>query len=241
LTRRFGNRDPPSSASKPIGELALYWAVRKVQNTHTEIEVKLRLTDLRDMLARLKHLGAISHGRVLEQNTLFDTPDSDLRRNGRLIRVRIGTPAPGHGLTGGLPQAVLTAKAPPSAGKPRASKRKPSPFKERAESELTLRNPAAFLRSLPPLGLRPGFRYEKFRTSFRYRGLHLDLDETPVGIILELEGEPQAIDRTAKALGFSPQDYVRATYWDLYAADCRRRGLPLKNMLFNSTKARKSR
>jgi adenylate cyclase, class 2 len=215
--------------------------VRKKQITHAEIEVKLRITNLPDILARLKRLGAISHGRLLEQNTLFDTPDSDLRRSGRLIRVRIETPAPANGQAGGHSKAVLTAKAPGPSGKPQASKQKASRFKERAESELTLQNPAAFLRSLPALGLRPGFRYEKFRTSFRYRGLHLDLDETPVGIILELEGEPHAIDRTAQALGFSQKDYIRGTYWDLYAADCRRRGVPPKNMLFDSTKHKKSR
>jgi adenylate cyclase, class 2 len=215
--------------------------VRKVQITHAEIEVKLRITSLSDILARLQRLGAISHGRVLEQNTLFDTPGSDFRSNGRLIRVRIGTPAPAHGQAGGEAKAVLTAKAPPAAGKPQASNRKLSRFKERAEGELTLQNPTAFLGSLPALGLRPGFRYEKFRTSFRYRGLHLDLDETPVGIILELEGEPEAIDSAAKALGFAQKDYIRGTYWDLYAADCRRRGIPLKNMLFNSSNLRKSR
>jgi adenylate cyclase class 2 len=214
--------------------------VRKVQSTHTEIEVKLRIADLRDILARLKRFGAVSHGRVLEQNTLFDTLDSDLRRNGRLIRVRIETPAPANGQSGGRAKAVLTAKAPSPSNNPRTSNSKPSKYKERTESELTLRNPAAFVRTLRSLGLRPGFRYEKFRTSFRYRGLHLDLDETPVGIFLEVEGEPQAIDRPAKTLGFSPQDYIRGTYWDLYAADCRRRGLPLKNMLFNSTNSRKS-
>jgi adenylate cyclase, class 2 len=214
--------------------------VRTKQNTHAEIEVKLRIANLPDILARLKRLGAISHGRVLEQNTLFDTPDSELRRNGRLIRVRIETPAPANGQAGGQAGAILTAKAPLSSAKPQPSKRKSSRFKERAESELSLQNPAAFLRSLPALGLRPGFRYEKFRTSFRYRGLHLDLDETPVGIILELEGEPHAIDRTARALGFSQKDYIRGTYWDLYAADCRRRGVPPKNMLFNSTNRKKS-
>jgi adenylate cyclase, class 2 len=211
--------------------------VRQIRKVPTEIEVKLHITELRDILARLKRLGADSHGRVLERNTLFDTPDSDFRRNGRLIRVRIETPAPGNGQAGGHRKAVLTAKAPPPE-KRRASQRKAPRYKERAESELILQNPSAFVRSLPPLGLRPGFQYEKFRTSFRYHGLHLDLDETPVGVFLELEGAPSAIDRAAKALGFSPSHYLRATYWDLYAADCRRRGVIIKNMLFDSRKSR---
>ena len=93
---------------------------------------------------------------------------------------------------------------------------------------------AAFAR----IGFRPGFRYEKFRTSFRNipsaAGLHLDLDETPVGDFLEIEGAPREIDRIARALGFSPRDYIRSTYWDLYAAECRRRGQIPRNMLFHA-------
>jgi adenylate cyclase, class 2 len=209
--------------------------VRNLRETPTEIEVKLRISDLGEILARLEHLGASSRGRVLEQNTLFDTPDSAFWRAGRLIRVRIETPAPSRGGGGGQRSAVLTAKAPPSIQR-RAGK--PSRYKERAESELALTNPASFIRSLTHLGMRPSFRYEKYRTSFRWETLHLDLDETPVGVFLELEGQPRAIDRAAKVLGFAVKDYLRATYWDLYAADCRRRGVTPKNMLLRAPKSR---
>jgi adenylate cyclase, class 2 len=212
--------------------------VRKITQTPTEIEVKLRITNLPDMLKRLESIGAESHGRVLERNSLFDTPDSDFRRAGRLIRVRIETPAPAHQQAAGRRNAVLTAKAPPSSTHRRGSTNRSSRYKERAESELALHHPDSFVRKLHALGLHPSFRYEKFRTSFRLRDLHLDLDETPVGVILELEGQPKAIDRAAKALGFSPADYIRSTYWDLYAADCRRRGVTPKNMLLPARKSR---
>lgn len=211
--------------------------MRKIQKTPTEIEVKLRIADLNDILARLKDLGAVSRGRVLEQNTLFDTPNSDFRRSGRLIRVRIETAAPEHGFSAGRAEAVLTAKAPPPVNA-KLSKNRHSRYKERAEREVILTAPSIFRRNLAAVGLRPGFRYEKFRTSFTYGRLHLDLDETSVGIFLELEGNPQAIDHTAKALDFSPTDYIRATYWDLYAAHCRRNGLTPKNMLLPSRKSR---
>jgi adenylate cyclase, class 2 len=213
--------------------------VRKITPTPTETEIKLRITDLPGILKKLKIIGAESHGRVLERNTLFDTTDSDFRRAGRLLRVRIETPAAARGQAAGRRSAVLTAKAPVSAPThQQKSNHSTSRYKERAESELILHNPDSFVRSLHALGLRPSFRYEKFRTSFRLRGLHLDLDETPVGVILELEGQPQAIDRAAQALGFSPADYLRATYWDLYAADCRRRGVTPKNMLLPTRKSR---
>jgi hypothetical protein len=49
---------------------------------------------------------------------------------------------------------------------------------------------------------------------------------------------PTAINRTARALGFSPKDYIRATYWTLYAADCRRRHRKPQKMLFEAQKSR---
>ena len=82
-------------------------------------------------------------------------------------------------------------------------------------------------RILQALGLRPVFRYEKFRTTYAFpgiRGLKIELDETPVGVYLELEGPVTAIDRGARLLGYTRQEYLKETYGSLYLADCRRRG-----------------
>jgi adenylate cyclase class 2 len=111
-------------------------------------------------------------------------------------------------------------------------------YKEVQENEQRVRNPGRLSQALKGLGFRPGFRYEKYRTSFQLDSLHIDLDETPVGAFLELEGTPRAINHTARALGFSPKDYIRATYWTLYAADCRRRHRKPQNMLFDAQKSR---
>jgi adenylate cyclase class 2 len=110
----------------------------------------------------------------------------------------------------------------------------PPRFKEKLETEVIMRDPGAWRRAIPSLGLREGFRYEKYRTSFRFGGAHLDLDETPVGIFLEIEGPRLAIDRASRMLGFGPRDYIRATYWDLYAADCRSKGRKTGDMLFDA-------
>jgi len=184
------------------------------------------------MISRLRRLCNRCDGRVFEQNTLYDTPQADLRRRHWLLRVRIETPAPSSFFPGGGKGALLTLKTPAPAF---ISSR----YKERIERELTVGNPRAFSASLRHAGFRPGFRYEKFRSRFRPPGLHLDLDETPIGVFLELEGAPRAIDRAARALGFTPRDYIRATYWDLYAADCRRLGLAPRNMVFKTRKDRK--
>lgn len=194
--------------------------------TNLETEIKLRVRNLPALIRRLRAIGARDHGRVFEENTLYDTPDADFRRRGRLIRLRIETSRNGHR------EAKLTSKAPPPiANRSRGSRPR---HKERAEREVEVRDPARAARLLQAIGLRPSFRYEKYRTSFRLGGLHLDLDETPVGTFLELEGRPAAIDGAAQKLGYSPKDYIRGTYWDLYAADCRRHGRKPKNMIFTS-------
>jgi adenylate cyclase, class 2 len=193
--------------------------------TFRETEIKLRVADLAVMIRKISRLRAGCSGRVLERNALFDTPDEDLRRRGRLLRLRVETSAPSRLIPGGLPRTVITSKspAPASAG---------SRYKEKLERELVVKSRRGWPATMRSLGFRPGFRYEKFRTTFRLPGLHLDLDETPVGVFLEIEGAPASIDRVARALGFSPRDYIRTTYWGLYAAECRRRGQIPRNMLF---------
>lgn len=202
--------------------------------THREIEVKLPVRDLLGLVHKLGRLPAMPEGRVFEQNTLYDTSDSDLRRQGLLLRLRTETPARSAFSPPGPRRAILTAKTPA----PRTSRRKPK-YKERLERERVIARPLRQPGILRSLGFRPGFQYEKYRTTFRFPGLQLDLDETPVGLFLELEGTPQVIDRVAGILGYSPQDYFRGTYWDIYAADCRRRGRTAKNMVFDRKKIRK--
>lgn len=197
--------------------------------TIREVEIKLRIADLPAILKQIRGLGAASHGRVLEENILFDTPQGDFRRRRRLLRLRIETPAPNGATTPSrirpTSRAILTSKVPVAV---RPSRR----YKAKLETETVVGGPASWRRTIGAVGLRESFRYEKYRTSFHLGGAHLDLDETPVGIFLEIEGTPTEIDRIAYRLGFSPRDYLRATYWDLYAADCRRRGRKIRNMLF---------
>jgi adenylate cyclase class 2 len=210
--------------------------VRAKISAKREVEIKLRVSDIDDILRRIHKLGAQSLGRVLEQNSLFDTLDSSFRRLRRLLRLRRQTPTPGHGMRGGPHSAILTSKAPPAV--PALRVRKSPVYKEAQENEERVKDPASLARTLRALGFRPGFRYQKYRASFRHGSLHLDLDETPVGIFLELEGKPAEINRTSRALGFAPKDYIRDTYWTLYAADCRRRHRKPRNMLFGSQKYR---
>jgi adenylate cyclase class 2 len=193
--------------------------------TNREVEVKLFVNDLPAAVKKLKALGAVNYGRVFERNTLYDTPDADLRRSGRLLRIRLETPAQSEWSKAGPGKAVVTAKAPPK-------REMKSRFKERLEREAAISDPEHWEESLLSAGFQPKFVYEKFRTSSQLPQLHLDLDETPAGTFLELEGNPKAIDRVAKTIGYAASDYFRGTYWDVYAADCKKRGVAPKNMVF---------
>jgi adenylate cyclase class 2 len=202
------------------------------EKTKSEIEIKLHITNTPEILRKIKKLRPTSQPRVQERNTLYDTPQSYLRRRKMLLRLRIETPANRNAASNhGAERVILTAKAPP----PRDQKTNPSRYKIRAEREQPVPGSSRqYAKALIALGFRPTFRYDKFRTTFRLPNLHLDLDETPAGTYLELEGHPKAIDRAANALGFTKHAYLRATYWDLYAAACRRRGTKPKNMLFTA-------
>ena len=194
------------------------------------------------MLRKLKNLGARYESRVLERNTLYDTPDSDFRSRGALLRIRAETGKPRAGVQAPNParrfathRTILTSKAPATLRSARDRC-----YKEKLERELVVPgSPTHWDRKLRSLGLRRGFRYDKIRSTFRLRrfpGLAIELDETPVGTFLELEGLPHAIDRVAHALGYSSRDYYRGSYWDVYLADCRRRGMTPRNMVFDKQK-----
>jgi adenylate cyclase class 2 len=204
--------------------------VSKPRPTNREVEVKVRIDDIAAIRVHLARAGAKLHRRVLEQNVLFDTAASSLRRSGRLIRLRIETPVSETRQPTGKIRAILTSKAPV----PRSSgtRRKPSRYKERLEREVVVITPLKLRDQLYALGFRPRFRYEKYRTSYRLPGVRVELDETPVGTYLELEGTPQAIESGARKLGLTSADYSTDTYWGLYVADCKRRGVRPKNMLF---------
>jgi adenylate cyclase class 2 len=216
-------------------------------NTHNqEIEIKLRVPDVTALRRRLICLRArkISR-RTYETNTLYDTPKMYLRRRGRLIRIRIERPSSSVGKkrTSEMGEAVLTYKGPShlprSAVKNQGHSKDRGRFKIKDETETRVSQAEQMARILRALGLHPVFRYEKFRTTYvlpGVRGLNVELDETPIGIYLELEGPPAGIDRAASLLGYSRKDYLKETYGSLYLAECRRRGLRPGDMLFSPIK-----
>jgi adenylate cyclase class 2 len=179
-----------------------------------ETEVKLRVpsaAQARDLLARAGFHPL--HERAFEANTVFDTPAKTLLASRHLLRLRE--------FRG---ESILTFKGAPIEG----------PHKSRPEFETTAGDGTALRQILEALGFHAFFRYEKYRTSFCKDDEpgHAVLDETPMGVFLELEGPGDWIDRSAATLGFSPAGYITASYGTLWRDECLSKGAPEADMIF---------
>ena len=227
----------------------------------TEIKLKIRdLKAFQRILKRLgaKPVGS-SSGRVHEENLIFDTPDGGLAKHGQLLRLRTETVAARspkkssktkksrktHPAATAKPPAptrqILTFKRPTAQQAAAPTSRYPSfgSHKVRDEIEAQVTDTGNLVKIFEGLGMRGWFRYEKYRTTYQLpatkswaRGLLIEVDETPIGTFVELEGPPAAIDRAATELGYSKRDYILTNYLALYAEDCRRKGQQPQNMLF---------
>ncbi len=204
-----------------------------------ETEIKLKITDVPAFHRALKRMGARLAGpgtsKVHEENVIFDTPQSRLAKHGELLRIRTETPqAASNSKQGGPKQrVVLTFKQPiaqPSDAEPEGAS--DWPYKVREEIEVEVADAGVLTRIFEGLGMNGWFRYEKYRTTF----LLIELDETPIGTFVELEGPAAAIDRAAEELGYSKRDYVLTNYLRLYVEDCRRKGERPSHMLFPNLK-----
>jgi adenylate cyclase class 2 len=182
-----------------------------------ETEVKIRLADPQAFKSRLVEAGFyVSVARALEINDLYDTPDRSLRRQGMLLRLRrVGD------------ESKITWKGAGVAG----------PHKSRPELETSIGSFEVLAEILKQLGFERIFRYEKFRTEYENGREHsvVTVDETPIGNYIEIEGEPEWIDGTARQLGFSANDYILASYGQLYLDHCRQHGLEPGDMIFTSS------
>ena len=217
-----------------------------------ETEIKLKIDDPRVFQRALKRLGArLAHPdslRVREENILFDTADSSLAKAGQLLRIRTELRNT-KGKRQAAQRVLLTFKRPVDESTNREAAVLHRSYKVREELELEVTDGATLGRILSALGMKGWFRYEKYRTSYKLppakawaKGLLIELDETPIGTFVELEGPEPAIDRAAAELGFSKRDYIVKNYLLLYLEECKRRGEPARDMVFPlASRGQKSR
>ena len=161
-----------------------------------EVEIKFHVADIATLEGQLKASGfRLQTQRTHEFNTIYDLPDHSLRGRGELLRLRK------YGVTW-----TVTHKSKGAAGK----------HKSRKEIETKVEDGEQLATLFRSLGYVPTFRYEKFRTEWASEGGLVVIDETPIGIIAEIEGEAGWIDRTAKTLGVAESEYSTKSYAELY-------------------------
>jgi adenylate cyclase, class 2 len=162
-------------------------------------------------LAVRKAGGRVVVSRRLLCDTLFDTPDGRLRRERTALRVR----------RDGL-QGIVTFKGPTQ----------PGPVKTREEIETSVGSADLAERIVRALGFQPSFKSEKYREEYELDDVHVTIDEAPIGIFVEIEGDPDHIERAARLMGRTPADYRLESYARLYADWCEAHGLVPGDMVF---------
>ena len=161
-----------------------------------EIEVKIRIDDIKNLGEKILELGAkLEKERFYEENTLYDFPSKTLYKKRQAFRLRRMNK-----------KSFLTFKGPPQ---------KSRKFKIREEHESEVKNEKQLRKILKSLGFIPVFNYEKYRTVYRKKSLKISLDEMSIGNFIELEGEREEIVKFANALGVSKKEFIKLDYIQL--------------------------
>ena len=164
--------------------------------TSLEREIKLKFASVEEARAAVLAAGCTPRlGRRLQADALLDTDDEQLRRRRCVLRVRVENG-----------KSRVTFKGPVQ----------PSAMKIREEDETLVGDGEVLLKIFEELGLHIWFRYEKYREEFSRDDVIVAIDETPVGVFVEIEGGEQGIEAAATALGRSPADYILDSYRSLF-------------------------
>jgi len=178
-----------------------------------ERELKIPVTGLDGVRERLADAGATRlTPPEREVNLLFDTGDGRLAAAGEVLRVRQRGQA-----------TILTFKGP-------ASYR--GPVKERREIELEVGSRERLVELFGALGYELRMRYDKDRESWTLDGIKVELDRTPMGDFVELEGRSEALEAAARRIGLDPEAAVAGSYVGLWSEHRRRHPDLGRDMVF---------
>lgn len=159
---------------------------------HMETEIKLLVHDLENLAARLVEVGAVlSAPRVFERNARYDLPDRSLKAKGMVLRLRQDS------------RVRLTYKEAGTLSDGIIS---------RFEAEVEVSDFGVMETILLRLGYIFTFAYEKYRTTYVWRGCEVTLDEMPFGKFAEIEGEQASILEVVRALQLEDAPRIEMSY-----------------------------
>jgi adenylate cyclase, class 2 len=190
-----------------------------------EIELKFPVANPESLQIRLADLGFhLVTPRTYESNTLYDTPNRDLRARREVLRIR---------QYGAL--CTVTHKRQADQHNPVDTTR----YKVRIETETVIGEREALAEIFHQLGYNAVFVYEKYRTEWAqtinhtpHASAYLVIDETPIGTYAELEGPTDWIDRTLAQLGVDPAHCLTDSYGKLFLDWKQRTGSPAEHLTF---------
>lgn len=165
-----------------------------------EVEVKIRNINKSDIIKKIEKLGAqkIFTGRVIDYR--FDTPDRDLSRQGKALRIR---------QKGRYIYLNLKGK-----------KKSIENITGRDEIGVKISNFKIMQKILNELGYIKIFELNKYRTEYRMDDITFDIDEY-VGLspILEIESNSyERVEKYIQKLGIGEEDMGRVYIREILAA-----------------------
>jgi len=178
-----------------------------------EREIKLRFDSVEAAREAVLATGATPlRCRRLQEDSLLDTDDESLRRRRCVLRIRVENG-----------KSRITFKGPVQ----------PSTMKLRDEFETVIGDGVLLRHIFEEVGFHVWFQYEKYREEFSHDDVTVAIDETPVGVFVELEGTEHGIIATTEALGRRPEDFVLDSYRGLFLQLRDTYGLTGSDMVFD--------
>jgi adenylate cyclase class 2 len=192
---------------------------------NNETEVKLYVRDINAVKERLQILGAqLIRPRTLEINLRFDTPDRNLIREGRVLRLR-------------QDDAIRLTYKDGSQVKDGALSRR--------EIEFSVSNFDSAQQFIEALGYEIIFVYEKYRTTYFMPGTaydvagdlgrretHIMIDELPYGNFVEIEGKFEELKPLAQNLRLNWDAAIPASYHSLFERVSISKNLTFRDLRF---------
>lgn len=175
-------------------DLKILW--RFFMKEYIEKEIKIKIANPIDAVTRLKSIGAKFEGGTFERTIRFDTPNHDLEKVGKFLRVRSGF------------NNVITMKE---------KIENDVNVRARKETEFKIEDIEKMEYIIKRLGYSYTTTMEKYRQMWKFDDCDITLDEMPFGVYMEIEGSEDKIIEICNTLGINQQERILETYWELWA------------------------
>lgn len=187
------------------------------QKAHVENEVKIRVENSSEIERKLQSAGGILTGvRTYERNVRYEDADKTLTPAGRVLRLREDK------------RVRLAYKEPRPSNAPG--------IMCRTELEVTVNDFETADMLLQKLGFHPAWIYEKYRTTYTLNECEIMLDEMPYGSFIEIEGEPEEIERMIALLGLNGAKRIIESYSEIFFRLKDQLGLTFGDLTFENFK-----